>query len=38
MADYGHDLVFGTFLTPQNEQPHAPVAWRSSRNGRPWIW
>jgi alkanesulfonate monooxygenase SsuD/methylene tetrahydromethanopterin reductase-like flavin-dependent oxidoreductase (luciferase family) len=26
MADYGHDLVFGTFLTPQNAEPHAPVA------------
>jgi alkanesulfonate monooxygenase SsuD/methylene tetrahydromethanopterin reductase-like flavin-dependent oxidoreductase (luciferase family) len=25
MADYGHDLVFGTFLTPQNADPHAPV-------------
>jgi hypothetical protein len=26
MTDYGHDLVFGTFLTPQNADPHAPVA------------
>jgi alkanesulfonate monooxygenase SsuD/methylene tetrahydromethanopterin reductase-like flavin-dependent oxidoreductase (luciferase family) len=26
MADYGHDLVFGTFLTPQNAEPHTPVA------------
>jgi alkanesulfonate monooxygenase SsuD/methylene tetrahydromethanopterin reductase-like flavin-dependent oxidoreductase (luciferase family) len=26
MADYGHDLVFGTFLTPPNADPHAPVA------------
>src|ERR1700748_3818932 len=26
MADYGHDLVFGTFLTPQTADPHAPVA------------
>ena len=26
MADYGHDLLFGTFLTPQNAEPHAPVA------------
>jgi alkanesulfonate monooxygenase SsuD/methylene tetrahydromethanopterin reductase-like flavin-dependent oxidoreductase (luciferase family)/FAD/FMN-containing dehydrogenase len=26
MADYGHDLVFGTFLTPQNAEPRAPVA------------
>jgi alkanesulfonate monooxygenase SsuD/methylene tetrahydromethanopterin reductase-like flavin-dependent oxidoreductase (luciferase family) len=26
MADYGRDLVFGTFLTPQNADPHAPVA------------
>jgi alkanesulfonate monooxygenase SsuD/methylene tetrahydromethanopterin reductase-like flavin-dependent oxidoreductase (luciferase family) len=25
MADYGHDLVFGTFLTPQNGDPQAPV-------------
>ena len=26
MADYGHDLVFGTFLTPQNREPQEPVA------------
>jgi alkanesulfonate monooxygenase SsuD/methylene tetrahydromethanopterin reductase-like flavin-dependent oxidoreductase (luciferase family) len=26
MADYGHDLVFGTFLTPQNTEPQVPVA------------
>jgi alkanesulfonate monooxygenase SsuD/methylene tetrahydromethanopterin reductase-like flavin-dependent oxidoreductase (luciferase family)/FAD/FMN-containing dehydrogenase len=26
MTDYGHDLVFGTFLTPQNAEPHTPVA------------
>src|SRR5215813_5374901 len=26
MADYGHDLVFGTFLTPQRAEPQAPVA------------
>ncbi len=26
MADYGHDLVFGTFVTPQNSEPRAPVA------------
>src|ERR1700729_3914750 len=26
MAEYGHDLVFGTFITPQNEEPHTPVA------------
>jgi alkanesulfonate monooxygenase SsuD/methylene tetrahydromethanopterin reductase-like flavin-dependent oxidoreductase (luciferase family) len=26
MTDYGHDLLFGTFLTPQNTDPHAPVA------------
>ena len=26
MADYGHDLVFGTFITPQNAEPHTPVA------------
>ena len=26
MTDYGHDLVFGTFLTPQNAEPQAPVA------------
>jgi len=26
MADYGHDLVFGTFLTPQNAEPRTPVA------------
>ncbi|HEX6450415.1 MAG TPA: LLM class flavin-dependent oxidoreductase [Trebonia sp.] len=25
MTDYGDDLVFGTFLTPQNADPHAPV-------------
>ena len=26
MADYGHELVFGTFLTPRNGEPQAPVA------------
>ena len=26
MPDYGHDLVFGVFLSPQNADPHAPVA------------
>jgi Luciferase-like monooxygenase/FAD binding domain/Berberine and berberine like len=26
MADYGHDLAFGTFLTPQNQRPHDVVA------------
>ena len=26
MADYGHDLVFGTFITPQNAEPRVPVA------------
>jgi alkanesulfonate monooxygenase SsuD/methylene tetrahydromethanopterin reductase-like flavin-dependent oxidoreductase (luciferase family) len=26
MTDYGHDLIFGTFVTPQNAQPQAPVA------------
>jgi alkanesulfonate monooxygenase SsuD/methylene tetrahydromethanopterin reductase-like flavin-dependent oxidoreductase (luciferase family)/FAD/FMN-containing dehydrogenase len=26
MTDYGHDLVFGTFLTPQNAEPHTSVA------------
>src|SRR5712672_2690466 len=25
MTDYGHDLVFGTFLSPQTADPHAPV-------------
>jgi alkanesulfonate monooxygenase SsuD/methylene tetrahydromethanopterin reductase-like flavin-dependent oxidoreductase (luciferase family) len=25
MADYGHELEFGTFLTPQNADPQAPV-------------
>ncbi|WP_278236406.1 LLM class flavin-dependent oxidoreductase [Isoptericola sp. AK164] len=25
MTDYGHDLVFGTFLTPSNRDPQAPV-------------
>ncbi|MGH3417520.1 MAG: LLM class flavin-dependent oxidoreductase, partial [Actinocrinis sp.] len=25
MADYGHSLVFGTFLTPQNAHPHEAV-------------
>lgn len=24
--DYGHDLVFGTFITPQNADPQLPVA------------
>jgi alkanesulfonate monooxygenase SsuD/methylene tetrahydromethanopterin reductase-like flavin-dependent oxidoreductase (luciferase family) len=26
MADYGHDLVFGTFITPSSQQPHDVVA------------
>ncbi|GAA3815913.1 LLM class flavin-dependent oxidoreductase [Cellulomonas soli] len=26
MADYGHELAFGTFLTPQSADPHAAVA------------
>src|SRR5262245_15279189 len=26
MADYGHDLVFGTFITPQNRRPEDVVA------------
>lgn len=26
MTDYGHELAFGTFLTPQAADPHAPVA------------
>ena len=25
MTDYGHDLIFGTFLTPQNQRPHEVV-------------
>ncbi|MDX6741508.1 LLM class flavin-dependent oxidoreductase [Actinocorallia sp. A-T 12471] len=25
MTDYGHDLVFGAFLTPQNRDPQGPV-------------
>lgn len=26
MTDYGHDLVFGTFITPQNRRPQDTVA------------
>ena len=26
MADYGHDLRFGTFITPQNQRPQEVVA------------
>ena len=26
MSDYGHELAFGTFLTPKNERPHDVVA------------
>jgi alkanesulfonate monooxygenase SsuD/methylene tetrahydromethanopterin reductase-like flavin-dependent oxidoreductase (luciferase family) len=26
MADYGHELAFGTFITPQNRRPHDVVA------------
>jgi alkanesulfonate monooxygenase SsuD/methylene tetrahydromethanopterin reductase-like flavin-dependent oxidoreductase (luciferase family) len=26
MADYGHDLAFGTFITPQNRRPRDVVA------------
>ena len=25
MTDYGHDLILGTFHTPQNSDPQAPV-------------
>ncbi|MEP7762766.1 LLM class flavin-dependent oxidoreductase [Sanguibacter sp. 25GB23B1] len=25
MADYGHDLLFGSFITPTNAQPQVPV-------------
>lgn len=25
MTDYGHELRFGVFLTPQNQDPHGPV-------------
>lgn len=25
MTDYGHDLLFGTFVTPSNHPPHHPV-------------
>lgn len=25
MTDYGHDLLFGTFITPTNSDPQAPV-------------
>jgi hypothetical protein len=26
MPDYGHDLSFGTFITPQNQRPQDVVA------------
>jgi len=26
MTDYGHDLIFGTFITPKNERPGSVVA------------
>jgi FAD/FMN-containing dehydrogenase len=26
VADYGHELLFGTFITPQSSEPQAPVA------------
>ena len=26
MTDYGHDLRFGTFITPGNAHPEVPVA------------
>jgi len=25
MSDYGHDLIFGTFITPQSQRPHDVV-------------
>ena len=25
MTDYGHDLIFGTFITPQNQRPQDVV-------------
>ena len=27
MADYGHDLLFGTFITPTSRAPQQPVDW-----------
>ncbi len=40
MADHGHDLVFGTFITPQNEEPHTPpvALARNCRAAQAWIW
>ena len=34
MADYGHDLDFGTFLTPQAAKPQAASPARSSASAR----
>jgi hypothetical protein len=31
MPDYGHDLAFGTFITPQNQRPDE-VRWSRSRS------
>ena len=27
MTDYGHDLIFGTFVTPQNQRPQTWSGW-----------
>ena len=37
MADYGHDLIFGTFLSPQNAEPQAPVALARLAERAGWI-
>ena len=36
MTDYGHELVFGTFITPQNQRPQdvGPTG-PADRTGRP---
>ena len=34
MADYGHELAFGTFLTPQNQRPEDVISMYNA--GVPW--
>jgi hypothetical protein len=36
--DYGHELLFGTFITPAAQQPHHAVSWRESRTGPASTW
>ena len=38
MTDYGHDLLFGTFITPGVAGRSTPSTWRSPPTGPGWTW